>query len=181
MITSSCLFYHDFEYHRTPLRYFFSVFPFRPQNFFARQTSPSNTLTYWHRPHTSKTRLPILFIHGIGIGLYPYVDFLAEINEDDKTLTSAGEDVGIIAVEIMPVSFRITGQALQKSEMCAEINKILEAHGWDKFVLVSHSYVIGASERVLCGTDCLKLRKRHLDSPNTHSCYCEEDRTGRSD
>lgn len=41
----------------------------------------------------------------------------------------------------MPVSFRMTGPALQKEEMCEEVRKILTKHGWDEFVLVSHSYV----------------------------------------
>lgn len=67
--------------------------------------------------------------------------FLSEINEDDESLASADESVGIIAIEIMSVSFRLTGQALSKAEMCAEIDKILQAHGWDQFVLISHSYV----------------------------------------
>jgi hypothetical protein len=39
----------------------------------------------------------------------------------------------------MPVSFRITGEPLQKEAMCREIDGILKMHGWDKFVLVSHS------------------------------------------
>ncbi|KAG9499675.1 hypothetical protein J7337_008134 [Fusarium musae] len=76
--------------------------------------SPAKRLTYWHRPHTSKTRLPILFIHGIGVGLYPYVNFLAELN----AAGSADGDVGIIAVEILSVSSRITGPAMLKEEMC---------------------------------------------------------------
>lgn len=58
----------------------------------------------------------------------------------DETDGLDGE-LGIIAVEIMPVSFRITGEALQKDEMCHEIHCILKAHGWEKFVLVSHSWV----------------------------------------
>ena len=64
---------------------------------------------------------------------------MAEINEKDEFRVSDGE-IGAIAVEIMPISFRITGAALPKEEMCKEINAILEAHGWDKFVLASHSY-----------------------------------------
>jgi hypothetical protein len=48
-------------------------------------------------------------------------------------------ELGVIAIEIMPISFRITGQALGKNEMCGEIQNILRIHGWDKFVLVSHS------------------------------------------
>ncbi|KAG5752792.1 hypothetical protein H9Q72_004888 [Fusarium xylarioides] len=98
--------------------------------------SPAKRLIYWHRPHTSKTKLPILFIHGIGVGLYPYVNFLAEVN----TAGSSDGDVGIIAVEILSVSSRITGPAMLKEEMCEEIRRILSSHGWENCVLVSHSY-----------------------------------------
>lgn len=132
--------YHSFNFHRTSLLRFPTIFPFRPLALLSPHRSPAKTLTYWHRPHTSKTRLPVLFIHGIGIGLYPYVNFLAELNVGDETDGSGGE-LGIIAVEIMPVSFRITGEALQKDEMCHEIHCILKEHGWEKFVLVSHSWV----------------------------------------
>jgi predicted ferric reductase len=77
-------------------------------------------------------------VHGIGIGLYPYIDFLAELNMENSMNESDGE-VGIIAVEIMSVSFRITSEALEKEEMCQEIDCILKEHSWEKFVLVSHS------------------------------------------
>ncbi|KAF2005323.1 hypothetical protein P154DRAFT_518835 [Amniculicola lignicola CBS 123094] len=138
-IASAYMSLHCFDFHRTPFRNFLAVFPFRPFTLLSVHRSPARILTYWHRPHTSKTRLPILFLHGIGIGLYPYVNFLAELNQDATTDELDGE-VGIIAVEIMSISFRITGEALQKEEMCDEIDSILKAHGWDKFVLISHSY-----------------------------------------
>ncbi|KAF2710780.1 hypothetical protein K504DRAFT_375519 [Pleomassaria siparia CBS 279.74] len=131
--------WHSFHFHRLSLSRFFTVFPFRPLGLLTTYVSPAKTLTYWHRPHTSKSRLPVLFIHGIGIGLYPYVNFLAELNQDREQGEDDGQ-VGIIAVEIMPISFRITGEPLQKAAMCQEIDSILKKHGWDKFVLVSHSY-----------------------------------------
>ncbi|KAH7341169.1 hypothetical protein BKA66DRAFT_448342 [Pyrenochaeta sp. MPI-SDFR-AT-0127] len=138
-VASSYLRYYSFDFHRTSLLRLPAVFPFRPLALLTSHRSPAKTLTYWHRPHTSKTRLPVLFIHGIGIGLYPYINFLAELNLRDEMNKSDGE-LGIVAVEIMPVSFRITGEALKKEEMCQEIDCILKAHGWEKFVLVSHSY-----------------------------------------
>jgi pimeloyl-ACP methyl ester carboxylesterase len=73
------------------------------------------------------------------VGLYPYVNFLAEINADIDESPSDGQ-VGIIAIEIMSVSSRITYEAMLKEEMCDEIRRILTAHGWEKCVLVSHSY-----------------------------------------
>jgi pimeloyl-ACP methyl ester carboxylesterase len=130
-----------FEFHRTSLASVFTTFPFRPQTIFTTKRSPVSTLTYWYREHTSRTKLPVLFIHGIGIGLYPYTAFLGDLNST-KGLEGDGLDnqVGIIAIEIMPVSFRITRPALLKEAMCREIASILAYHGWDKVVLVAHSY-----------------------------------------
>jgi pimeloyl-ACP methyl ester carboxylesterase len=105
---------------------------------------------YWHRPHTSKTKLPIVFIHGIGIGLYPYTNFLKDLNSADGLEGGGSNDqVGIIAIEIMPVSFRITHAALSKDDLCSEIAKILAHHGWEKVVLVSHSYGTVVSTHLL--------------------------------
>lgn len=117
----------------------FSVIPARLAALFTKHVSPAPDLSYWYRPHTSKTRLPILFVHGIGIGLYPYTRFLAEINEHDPREADDGE-IGIIAVEIMPISFRITSPIPGRDEICRQINVILERHGFDKVVLASHSY-----------------------------------------
>ncbi|KAL5118652.1 hypothetical protein ACEQ8H_003503 [Pleosporales sp. CAS-2024a] len=133
------LLYAGFSLYRTHLRSALSVFPPRPAYLFTRQISTAPGLSYWHRPHTSRTRLPILFIHGIGIGLHPYVSFLDEVNKLDPQTASDG-DIGIIAIELMPISFRITGPILDRDEMCRQINIILTRHGFDKVVLASHSY-----------------------------------------
>jgi pimeloyl-ACP methyl ester carboxylesterase len=139
-----------FHFYRTPLSQFFKLFPLRPQTLLSTRVSPAKHISYWHRPHTSKTRLPVLFIHGIGIGLYPYTNFLRELNPTEG-IEDGGPDnqVGIIAIEIMPVSFRITQPALSKDAMCGEILSILKHHGWDKCVLVSHSYGTVVSTHLL--------------------------------
>lgn len=93
----------------------------------------------------------MLFIHGIGIGMYTYIHFLAQINKRDAKSTSqfANEspkledidgDVGIIAIELMPISFRVTQAMPSSNELVIEIHRIVKHHGWDRFVLVSHSY-----------------------------------------
>ncbi|KAF5866534.1 hypothetical protein ETB97_011419 [Aspergillus alliaceus] len=56
-----------------------------------------------------------------------------------KHETDDGE-IGVIALEIMPVSSRITHPALSKDDMVSEIHSIVEHHRWGRFVLVSHSY-----------------------------------------
>lgn len=134
---------HGFHFHRTRLSRFFTLFPFRPQTLLTKYRSPAKHVTYWHRTHTSTTRLPVVFIHGIGIGLYPYTNFLNELNSNSGIESSdPDEQVGIIAIEIMPVSFRITHSALSSTVMCSEIDQILLNHFSpdQKFILVSHSY-----------------------------------------
>jgi len=110
----------------------------RPLTLFAHR-SPVNTISYWYRPHKSRTRTPVLFLHGIGIGLYPYVSFLAELNKFARH--EKDSDIGVIALEILPVSFRITHPVLVKEEMCRQIHAILLRHDFEKVVLVSHSSV----------------------------------------
>lgn len=134
------LLYLGFHFHRTRVKSLFLNFPFRMQALTTSYTSPVKYTTYWHRPHTSKIRLPIVFIHGIGIGLYPYAEFLKELNCISDLSGDPDDQVGIIALEIMPISFRICHAPLDKDTLIAEINTILNHHGFDKFVLVSHSY-----------------------------------------
>lgn len=138
-LTAAYLRYSGFMLYRTHLRSSLAIFPPRPAILFTRNVSSAPSLSYWYRPHTSKTRLPILFIHGIGIGLYPYARFLNEINKYDPLAAQDGE-VGIIAIELMPISFRITHAMSDKDEICRQINIILDRHGFDKVVLASHSY-----------------------------------------
>ena len=78
-LTAAYLRYNGFILHRTPFRSTLSIFPPRLASFFTRQKSPARDISYWYRPHTSKTRLPVLFIHGISMGLYSYAQFLTEI------------------------------------------------------------------------------------------------------
>ncbi|KAH8809303.1 hypothetical protein F5884DRAFT_822345 [Xylogone sp. PMI_703] len=139
--TATCclMLYNGFHFHRSSLTRFFMLFPLRPLTLFSAHRSPVQHLTYWHRPHSSKTKLPVLFIHGIGVGLYPYTNFLRDLNKATE-LGGGDVGVGIIALEIMPVSSRITHPALEKDAMVREVEAIVKHHGWSEFVLVSHSY-----------------------------------------
>jgi hypothetical protein len=72
------------------------------------------------------------------VGLYLYINFLADINAYIAGNSSDGQ-VGIIAIEIMSVSSRIIYEAILKDEMCDEIRRVLTAYRWEKYVLVLHS------------------------------------------
>lgn len=135
---------HHFHHYRASITRFFDVFPLRPQSLLEIHRSPAKNLTYWYRPHTSEAELPILFLHGIGVGLYPYMEFLKELNQGRRAEDGV---IGILAVEILSISSRITSPLPRKQEMCRQLRTILQHHGFERYVLVSHSYVYASLSR----------------------------------
>ena len=72
--------------------------------------------------------------------MWAYISFLRDINGLGTAMPSMDDSIGIIAIELMAVSFRITQEAHDKDVLVDEIHKILRFHGWDRCVLVGHSY-----------------------------------------
>ncbi|KAL0066940.1 hypothetical protein AAF712_005929 [Marasmius tenuissimus] len=122
----------------------FSIFPFRGFDIFSNSSS-TPYFPYWCRPHKSATKDPIVFIHGIGIGVYPYVPLIA-------TLTREDPDVGILVVELLPISNRIlmpyVGSAHKsfpiptRQTMLDAVYATMRSLGapWAKAALATHSY-----------------------------------------
>ncbi|EEU38190.1 uncharacterized protein NECHADRAFT_101499 [Fusarium vanettenii 77-13-4] len=135
-LTHLAFLWHGFEYYRRPRSSAIRVFPPRPQELWPGRTSPSSQLSYWHRPHTAEGQLPVVFFHGIGIGLWTYVQFLAGLHKTDDKKRS----VGVIAIEILPISFRLTSAIPDKAEFLSQVTAILDYHCWENVALVSHSY-----------------------------------------
>ncbi|KAF8176980.1 hypothetical protein BJ912DRAFT_691780 [Pholiota molesta] len=147
------------------------TFPPRPILYLLSNSAPPGVVTpYWHRPHTSNSKLPIVFLHGIGIGLFPYLNFFRSI------ISGSDSDVGILLPEMMSICMHMTPRSVPpREEMLASLNIILESlqaqdnkerelrktpsiaddhspllnnlnhanvpnPGWDRVVLTAHSY-----------------------------------------
>ena len=129
---------HGYQLYTLSLSGQLTSFPPRPVAWFSKFRSPAPHLSYWHLPHTSSTHLPIVFIQGVGIGLHPYLDFFKDITVSSKRRDKG--QIGMIVLEVMPISARITHAMLQPEQMCSEILSILRKHNYDRFVLMTHSY-----------------------------------------
>jgi len=132
------------RFYSQPLSRIFRVFPPRPLGIIGSSRSSAKTITYWHHKGDKDTNLPILFIHGITLGLFPYLPFLDYLRKDDK-----GVSLEVIAIEIMPVSTRLCAGAATVETMREEISSILAAHGWDEFVLVGNSFGSGIAASLI--------------------------------
>lgn len=115
-------------------------FPPRPILSLLSRSAPEGVVVpYWYRPHRSSTKLPVVFLHGIGIGLYPYVPFIQSMVKDP--------DIGILLPELLPISMHMTPQAVApRSQMLSSLNIILDdlyskdQIGWNRVVFAAHSY-----------------------------------------
>jgi hypothetical protein len=138
--------YYGYRYQPSTFVTSVATFPPRPLHILPGRKPRRSRLPYWYREHTSKTKQPILFIHGIGICLFAYVDFLAQLGATKTGSEDEDEgQVGIIALELLPISSRITLPALDSEAMIEEIQSILDLCGWEDIVLVGHSSVLTAS------------------------------------
>ncbi|KAL9596525.1 MAG: hypothetical protein Q9219_005746 [cf. Caloplaca sp. 3 TL-2023] len=134
LIAHTYLSFHSYHLHRRPLAKFFHEFPLRPHSLFSRHITPARKLTYYHHRGTSTNRIPVVLIHGVGIGLHTYMRLMSEFS------SAANGTIDFIALEIMPISFRLTHAPMRQDEICAEILAILEHHGYKSFVLIGQSY-----------------------------------------
>jgi len=137
----------------------FAMFPFRPQTTLCSQSS--EPLSYWMRPHSATDKHPIVFVHGLGVGVISVTFHLASLTCQQiglfayirffYMLTRTEPGVGIIAIELMPVSMRITAPILPRKQMVSAIHNILARHQFRKVVFMAHSYgSIVASHMLHC-------------------------------
>jgi pimeloyl-ACP methyl ester carboxylesterase len=137
-VTHVAMYYHGFQYYTTPKRTSAKIFPPRPQTLLTRHTSKARNISYWYQPHEGGPgKLPVVFFHGIGVGLWTYVTFLAGVH---ATRDRYGNGTGLIVVETLPISFRLTAPPLSKAQFLHEITEVIDSHGWEQFAVVSHSY-----------------------------------------
>lgn len=126
--------------HYTPWFTGLKSFPPRPLTIFSR-TSAVPQFPYWYRPHRSQTKDPVVFIHGIGIGLFCYATLFAELDPE----------VGVLLIELLPISMRITRDPLSsRQEMLTAIENITQTlPGFERYVLTAHSYGTAIAAHIL--------------------------------
>lgn len=119
-----------FTFYRQPRKTFFQIFPFRPWTLLCPKESASPELSYVYRRGTSKTHRPVVFLHGIGVGIPTYATWLPTLPKE----------LSVLAVEIMSVANRIAPEGMPARNFADGVNKILVQQGIEDFVFVSHSY-----------------------------------------
>lgn len=111
----------------------FQAFPPRPFSLISKPASTPH-FSYWYRPHKSPSKKPIIFIHGIGIGLYPYIPFV-------RDLITADPDVGLLLIELVPITMHMTPRPIPlRTVMLDAISATLTSLDIPKAILATHSF-----------------------------------------
>ncbi|KAJ7494394.1 hypothetical protein B0H11DRAFT_935047 [Mycena galericulata] len=121
--------------HHAPRRSYLNAFPPRPMLTLLSKPAATPHFPYWYRPPRpgGQAKTPILFLHGIGVGLYPYVPLFRDILRADPTQS-------LLLIEFLPVSMRMTGPMPPRWTTLEAINTILEDLRIPQVVLAAHSY-----------------------------------------
>ncbi|KAF2443170.1 hypothetical protein P171DRAFT_522791 [Karstenula rhodostoma CBS 690.94] len=128
--TSMILLISGFTFYRQPRGKFLKTFPLRPLTLLAPNQSAAPNFSYFYRPHLSTTHRPIVLIHGLGIGLAAYLPLLLMMPKD----------IGILAIEVLPTSSRITEALPLPADQAREIGDIIAQQNLSAFVFIAHSH-----------------------------------------
>lgn len=121
---------------------------------FHRETTPH--LTYWYRGSTSATSTtasPIVFVHGLSLGLTPYLIFFAQL------CRRHGGDRPIILLHLTHLTYRFPRLTIpSRVEIVESITRLFERHQLAPAVWMGHSF-----GTIVCAWMCkLPDRQRYL-------------------
>jgi pimeloyl-ACP methyl ester carboxylesterase len=83
------------------------------------------------RPASTKT--PVTFLHGVGLGMLPYLAFLWAI-------LRAFRGHPVLAIEVRHVSLRLCGQARAIDDVACAVAAMLRRHGVQQSHFAAHSF-----------------------------------------
>ncbi|KIM88219.1 hypothetical protein PILCRDRAFT_814122 [Piloderma croceum F 1598] len=125
MYSSLSIRIRGFKHYTIPK--WFHSFPPRPHTILSEKSADPD-LSYWYRPHRSTTKLPVVFLHGIGV-----LPFFSDLIAQDP-------HIGILVIEVLPISMHITSPPLDRDAYCRAVSRILASLEISRITLVSHSY-----------------------------------------
>lgn len=92
----------------------------------------AGSVTYWYRPSTtSETAQPLVFVHGLGIGLSQYFLLIYSLVQLSKPL---------FLVEINSVSCRLVEECVPMEQVVPSLEEMISRHGFSQAVWIGHSY-----------------------------------------
>jgi pimeloyl-ACP methyl ester carboxylesterase len=101
----------------------------------------SGNTRYWFRPGHDPNKVPIVIIHGLGVGLLPYVPFIQRLMDKSDASTGPMAGTSILCIELHAVSQRINPPMLHPDRFVNEVRNIVKTCStMGKAIFCGHSY-----------------------------------------
>ncbi|KAH8825005.1 hypothetical protein DL96DRAFT_1670307 [Flagelloscypha sp. PMI_526] len=112
------------------------TFPFRLFTLFSR-TGKTGNVSFWHRPAPSDSvedpKPAVMLFHGIGIGMFPYVPFVA-------SLIKKSPQQDYVLVEVLQISSRMAGPLPARDNLLTDIGVIIDSLNLKRVMVVANSF-----------------------------------------
>jgi pimeloyl-ACP methyl ester carboxylesterase len=103
--------------------------------------SQHRSLSYQYRLGVHPEKEPLVFIHGLGVGVIPYESFLSRLIKMSEDETSPLFGRSILCVELHAVSQRILPPELHRDDFLADMKDIMANLGFSRGgIIMGHSY-----------------------------------------
>ncbi|VVU94962.1 hypothetical protein CPAV1605_687 [seawater metagenome] len=137
-------------------------------NGFTKYYSKQTNICYWSNKYQKNTsnNIPLFFLHGLGIGIIPYLDFIIDMAKDRLVICPVLPNIS--NVYFHPLKFNLKRNDFFPSFdiIYQEINQIIELHKFNKFDIVSHSFgTFIQSSLILESSFRSRLRKKIFIDP----------------
>lgn len=80
-----------------------------------------------------RAQLPIVFLHGVGFGLVPYLHFL-------RNIVQRFSEHPLLLIEVPHVALRFCNEAVAVDDIAHAVRAALGAQGYEQAMIVGHSY-----------------------------------------
>jgi pimeloyl-ACP methyl ester carboxylesterase len=99
------------------------------------------TLSYQYRPGVFPEKEPLVFIHGLGVGVLPYERFLKRLVRKTEDENSSLYGRSVLCVELHAVSQRLSPPELHRDDFVDDMKEIMETLGFNNGgIIMGHSY-----------------------------------------
>ena len=99
------------------------------------------TLSYQYRPGFLLEKEPLVFIHGLGVGVIPYEGFLRRLLAKTEDENSPLFGRSMLCVELHAVSQRIAPPELHRDDFVDDMKEIMKTLGFNNGgIIMGHSY-----------------------------------------
>ena len=100
-----------------------------------------NTLSYQFRAGSDPSKEPLVFIHGLGVGILPYEQFLRDFIVKVEDASSPMYGRAILCVELHAVSQRLLPPELHRDDFVTDMEGIMQQFGFQNGgIIMGHSY-----------------------------------------